>query len=144
MSKDQEDNRLEELLIDALIGEACGDTEILEEPMTLQDTFDRVQSLLSDKTQQYAPRTIFDLSLLKQYTAQMLKEGGYYMGPIEASQLVAKSNHIKNDGTTLARRIRALFRHFQRFGGLPAKTRGGKRKGGSYLDNKDVFQAYRA
>jgi hypothetical protein len=69
----------------------------------------------------------------------MLKKGEYYLGPIKASQLVAKSNYVKNDGITLARRIRALFRHFQRFGRLPAKTRGGKRKGGSYLDNKDVF-----
>jgi hypothetical protein len=69
----------------------------------------------------------------------MLKEGEYYIGPIKASQLVAKSNYVKNDGTTLARKIKALFRHFQRFGRLLAKTRGSKRKGGSYLDNEDVF-----
>ena len=69
----------------------------------------------------------------------MLKKGEYYLRQYAASKLVAKSNHVKNDRTTLARRIKALFRHFQRFGGLPAKTRGGKRKGGSYLDNKDVF-----
>lgn len=51
---------------------------------------------------------------------------------------------MENDGKTLARRIRALFRHYQTFGGLPAETRGGKRTGASYLDNEDVFQACRA
>ena len=57
---------------------------------------------------------------------------------------MAQSNHVENDGKTLARRIRALLHHFQTFGGLPAETRGGKRKGLSYLDNEDVFQGCRA
>jgi len=61
-----------------------------------------------------------------------------------ASRLVAQSNHLENDGKRLARRIRALFKHYQSFGGLPAETRGGKRNGHSYLDNEDVFQACRA
>jgi hypothetical protein len=52
---------------------------------------------------------------------------------------VAQSNYIKNDGATLARRIRALLRYFKTFKGLLAKTCGGKRKGSLYLDNKDVF-----
>jgi hypothetical protein len=90
------------------------------------------------------PRTFTDLSLLKQYSAQMLKKGQYYRNKFTASRLVAESNHPTNDGKTLAHRIRALFCHFQTFGGLPAETRGGKRKGTSYLNNEDVFQAYRA
>ena len=117
---------------------------MIEELMSIQEVFNTIQSLLSDKKGQYAPRTFFDLSLLKQYTAQMLKKGEYYLGQYAASRLVAKSNHVKNDGITLARRIRALFCHFQRFSGLLAKIKSGKRKGGSYLDNKDVFQACKA
>jgi hypothetical protein len=142
--KEKEDDGAEELLLDALIGEACGDDDILKEPMTIQEVFDRIQSLLSDKKLEYQPRTFFDLSVLKQYTAQMLKKGRYHLDRYAASRLVAQSNHLENDGTTLARRIRALFRHFQTFGGLPAETRGGKRKGASYLDNEDVFLACRA
>ena len=69
----------------------------------------------------------------------MLKKEPYYMDRFTASKLVVRSNHIKNDGNTLARRIRALFRHYTTFSGLPTKTRGGKRKGASYLNNKDVF-----
>ena len=137
---EEEDDGAEELLIDALIGEACGDDDILEEPMTIQAVFDSVQRLLSHQKQLYAPRTFSDLSLLKQYTAQILKKGPYHLNRWAASKLVAQSNHVENDGRTLARRIRALFRHYQTFGGLLAKTRKGKKKGSSYLDNKDVFQ----
>jgi len=84
------------------------------------------------------------LSLLRQYTAQLLKKGDYRLGRLAASKLVAQSNHIENDGIALARRIKALLRHFKTFRGLLAKTCGGKRKGSSYLDNKDVFQACKA
>ena len=112
--------------------------------MTIQEVFDCIQRLLSNKKQDYAPRTFFDLSLLKQYTTQILKKGVYYLDKYAAFKLVAQSNHIKNNGTTLARRIRALLCHFQTFGSLLAKTRGGKRRGTSYLDNKDVFQACKA
>jgi hypothetical protein len=57
---------------------------------------------------------------------------------------VAQSNYLENDGKILARRIRALFKYYQSFGGLPAETRRGKRKGSSYLDNEDIFLACRA
>jgi len=80
-----------------------------------------------------------DLSLLKQYIAQLLKKGDYRLRRLAAFKLVAQSNHIKNDGIALARRIKALLRYFKTFRGLPAKTREGKRKGSSYLDNEDVF-----
>jgi hypothetical protein len=103
-----------------------------------------VRSFISNKKQSYAPRTFTDMSLLKQYTTQMLKTGLYYRDKFVASRLMAESNHIQNDGKTLARRIRALCRHYQTFRGLPTETRGGKRKGSSYLNNKDVFQACRA
>jgi hypothetical protein len=141
--EEKADDGAEELLLDSLIGEACGDDDKLEELMTIREVFDSVQALLSYQKQPYAPRTFTDLSLLKQYTAQMLKTGPYHLDKFKASRLVAQSNHIENDGKTLARRIRALFRHYQTFGGLPAETRGGKRTGTSYLDNEDVFQGCR-
>jgi hypothetical protein len=130
--------------MDALIGETCGDDDALWERMTYQEVFDSVQGHLSNQKAPYAPRTFSDLQLLKQYTAQLLKEGEFHLGRVAASLLVAQSNHLSNNGKTLARRIRALFRHYQTFGGLPAETRGGKRNGRSYLDNEDVFQACRA
>ena len=74
----------------------------------------------------------------------MLKKGEHYLDKFAASKLVAQSNHLQNDRKTLARRIKALFKHYQTFGGLPAETCGGKRKGSSYLDNEDVFLACRA
>jgi len=64
-------------------------------------------------------------------------------GRIEASLLVAESNHPTGDGKTLARKIRALFFYYHTYGSLPIETRGGKQKNRSYLDNKDVFRAYR-
>ena len=67
--EEKEDDGAEELLMDSLIGESCGDGDILEGPMTVQEVFDSVQRLLSYQKQPYAPRTFFDLSLLKQYTA---------------------------------------------------------------------------
>jgi hypothetical protein len=69
----------------------------------------------------------------------MLKKGEYHLGQYTASRLVVQSNYIKNNRKTLAHRIQALFRHFKIFEGLPTETRGGKRKGSLYLDNKDVF-----
>jgi hypothetical protein len=84
-----EDNGAEELLMDSLIGEACRDEDILEELMTVQEVFNSVQTLLSYQKQSYAPRIFFDLSLLKQYTAQMLKKGEHYLDKFAASKLVA-------------------------------------------------------
>ena len=95
--------------------------------MTYQEVFDSVQGHLLNKKQLYLPRIISDLQLLRQYTAQLLKKAPFNEGRAKASELVAKSNHLENDGKTLARRIRALFRHSQTFGCLPAETRGGKR-----------------
>jgi hypothetical protein len=83
------DNRAKELLIDALIGEAYGDNNILEELMTIQEVFKSVQRLLLHLKQLYTPRTLSDLSLLKQYTTQMLKKGPYYLDKFAASRLVA-------------------------------------------------------
>jgi hypothetical protein len=71
-----------------------------------------VQGLLSNKKLKYAPRTFFDLSVLKQYTAQILKKGEYHINKYAASKLVAQSNHIKNNRKALARKIRALFYYF--------------------------------
>jgi hypothetical protein len=71
-----------------------------------------VQILLSYQKQLYAPRIFFDLSLFKQYTTQMLKKGEHYLDKFAASKLVAQSNHLQNDRKTLARKIRALFKHY--------------------------------
>ena len=127
-----------------MIGETYGDDDVLQERMTYQEVFDSVQGHLLNKKQLWLSRIISDLQLLRQYTAQLLKKPPFNEGRVKASEIVAKSNHVENDGKTLARRIRALFRHYRTFGGLPAETRGGKRNGSSYLDNEDVFQACRA
>ena len=65
-------------------------------------------------------------------------------GRIEASLLMAESNHPTSDGKTLARKIRALFLYYYTYRSLPIETRGGKRENRFYLDNKDIFRAYRA
>jgi len=54
--------------MDALISETCGDDDVLQERMTYKEVFESVQLHLAKKGQQYAPRTILDLVLLKQYT----------------------------------------------------------------------------
>ena len=69
LAKETVDNRAEELLIDALIGETCRDDDVLQELMTYKEVFESVQLHLAQKGQSYAPRTISDLQLLKQYTA---------------------------------------------------------------------------
>ena len=43
---EEEDDGAKELLIDALIGKACRDDDILEELITIQVVFDSVQRLL--------------------------------------------------------------------------------------------------
>ena len=65
-------------------------------------------------------------------------------GRIEASLLVAESNHPTGNGKTLARKIRALYLYYQTYGSLPLETRGGKQKNRSYLNNEDIFKACRA
>jgi hypothetical protein len=65
-------------------------------------------------------------------------------GWIKASLLVTESNHLTGDGKTLARKIKALFLYYKAYRSLPIKTKGGKRKNRSYLNNKNVFKAYRA
>ncbi|PVH69714.1 hypothetical protein DL98DRAFT_379349, partial [Cadophora sp. DSE1049] len=65
-------------------------------------------------------------------------------GRIEASLLVAESNHPTGNGKTLARKIRALYLYYRTYGFLPLETCGGKQKNRSYLDNEDVFKACRA
>jgi hypothetical protein len=97
VTKEREDNRAEELLLDSLIGEAYRDKDILEELMTVQEVLDSIQKLLAYQKQLYAPRSFSDLSLLKQYTAQMLKKGEYYLDKFTVSKLVAQSNYVENN-----------------------------------------------
>jgi hypothetical protein len=68
-AKDSRDNRAKELILDALIGEACGDNNALKQAMSIDAVFKDVYRLLANKKQAYAPRTFSDLLLLKQYTA---------------------------------------------------------------------------
>jgi hypothetical protein len=112
--------------------------------MTYQEVLDDVDKKLAYDKDVYIPRMVADLHLLRQYTQQLLKPGLYRLGKIEASLLVARSNHRLSNGKTLARRIRALFNYYRQWHGVPLETRGGKRNGTSYLDNKDVFLACRA
>jgi hypothetical protein len=69
LAKETVDNRAKELLINALINETCRDDNVLQELMTYKEVFKSVQLHLAQKGQLYAPWTILDLQLLKQYTA---------------------------------------------------------------------------
>ena len=54
MPKSSEDNSAKELVLDALIGKACKDDNILKEPMSIRQVFNSIQGLLSNKKQLYA------------------------------------------------------------------------------------------
>ena len=140
---EDKDDGTNELLLDALIGNACGDNEALDVRMTYQEVLDDVDIKLAQTKELYTPRVIANLYLLRQYTQQLLKLGQYRLGRVNASLLVASSNHRFNNGKTLARRIRGLFNYYRQWHGIPQETRGGKRDSASYLDNEDIFLACR-
>jgi len=140
---EDQDDGADELVMEALIGDAYGDNEALEVRMTYQEVLDDVDKKLAYDKDVYMPRIVADLHLLRQYTQQLLKLGPYRLGRVEASLLVARSNHRLNDGNTLARCIRGLFNHYRQWHSLPLETRGSKRNNSSYLDNEDVFLACR-
>jgi hypothetical protein len=54
--------------MDALMGDACGDTKALVIQMTYQEVLDDVDKKLAYNKDVYMPRTITDLHLLRQYT----------------------------------------------------------------------------
>jgi hypothetical protein len=110
---EDKDDGTNELLLDALIGTACGDDEALDVRMTYQEVLDDVDIKLAQTKELYTPRIIADLHLLRQYTQQLVKLGQYRLGRVDASLLVASSNHRFNDGKTLARRIRGLFNYYR-------------------------------
>jgi hypothetical protein len=72
-----EDNGTNELLLDALIGTACGDDKALDVQMTYQEVLDDVDIKLAQTKELYTLRVIADLYLLRQYTQQLLKLGQY-------------------------------------------------------------------
>jgi hypothetical protein len=109
--------------------------------MTYQEVLDNVDIKLAQTKELYTPRVIADLHLLRQYTQQLLKLGQYRLGRVNASLLVAFSNHRLNDRKTLARRIRGLFNYYRQWHSIPQETRGSKRDGASYLNNEDIFLA---
>ena len=76
---EDEDNRTNELLMDALIGDACGDDEALDVRMTYQEVLDDVDKKLAYDKDVYIPRIVTDLYLL-QYTQQLQKRGPYRLG----------------------------------------------------------------
>ena len=65
---EDKDDRTSELLLDALIGNACGDNEALDVRMTYQEVLDDVDIKLAQTKELYTPRIIADLHLLRQYT----------------------------------------------------------------------------
>ena len=131
--------------MDELVASASGVIDgALSIPLSTQQVWDEVTANIQGHFQRsFSLQTMRDLSLLQQYSQQLLKNGDYKMKKIEASKLVARSNHRETDGTYLARYIRSLFQHFQLHGSIPLEMRGGKREGASYLDNEDIFGACR-
>jgi len=110
---EDEDDGANELLLDALIRDAYGDNEALDVRMTYQEVLDDVDIKLARIDNPYTSRIVADLHLLRQYTQQLLKLGQYRLRRIDASLLVASSNHRFNDRKTLARRIRGLFNYYR-------------------------------
>ena len=132
-----------ELLLDSLIGDAINTSlEASLTPRTYREVLDSIKQQINNKNLIILPRLRFEYSLIQQYVQNLLKKTPR-RGRIEASLLVAESNHPTGDGKTLARKIRALFLYYRAFGSLTLETRGGKRSNRSYLDNEDVFRACR-
>ena len=65
---EDKDNRTNELLLDALIRNACGDDEALDVRMTYQEVLDDVDIKLAQIKDLYTPYIVADLYLLRQYT----------------------------------------------------------------------------
>ncbi|CZT10464.1 uncharacterized protein RCO7_10502 [Rhynchosporium graminicola] len=98
------DNRRSELLLDSLIG----DLVTLEQNTTLRtyrEVLTTVKEELSNKQVNLLPRIRFEYSLIQQYVQNLLKKSPR-RGRIEASLLVAESNHPTGDSKTLTRKIR--------------------------------------
>jgi hypothetical protein len=137
------DSGRSELLLDSLIGDAINiSSEVSFTPRTYREVLDSIKKQVNNKHILLLPRLRFEYSLIQQYVQNLLKKSPR-RGRIEASLLVAESNHPTGDGKTLARKIRALFLYYRAYGSLPLETRGGKQKNRSYLDNEDVFRACR-
>ena len=137
------DSGRSELLLDLLIGETVNVTSELPFKLpTYREVLELIKKQLLNKNLNLLPRVRFEYSLIQQYLQNLLKKSPR-RGRIEASLLVAESNHPTGDGKTLARKIRALFLYYRTYKSLPIETRGGKRENRSYLNNEDVFRAYR-
>jgi hypothetical protein len=62
---EDEDDGTNELLMDALIGDACGDDEALDVRMTYQEVLDDVDIKLAQIKDLYTPCIVADLYLLR-------------------------------------------------------------------------------
>ncbi|CZT07044.1 uncharacterized protein RAG0_12650 [Rhynchosporium agropyri] len=131
-----------ELLLDSLIGDSVTLEQNTSTLKTYREVLITIKEELGNKRLTLLPQIRFEYSLIQQYVQNILKKSPR-RGRIEASLLVAESNHPTGDGKTLARKIRALNLYYRTFGYLPIETRGGKQKNRSYLDNQDVFRACR-
>jgi hypothetical protein len=65
---EDEDNGTNELLMDALIRNACGDDEALDIRITYQEVLDDMDIKLAQIKDLYTPCIVADLHLLRQYT----------------------------------------------------------------------------
>ena len=125
------------------MGEAINLTsELPSELPTYRNVLESIKKQLLSKQLNLLPRLRFEYSLIQQYVQNLLKKSPRRIR-IEASLLIAKSNHPTSKGITLARKIRALFLYYRTHRSLPLETRGGKQQNRSYLDNEDVFKACR-
>jgi hypothetical protein len=133
-----------ELLLNSLIDDVINLTsESLITPRTYKKVLDSLKKQINNKHLLLLPRVRFKYSLIQQYVQNLLKKSPC-QGRIKASLLVAKSNHLTGNGKTLACKIKALYLYYRTYGLLPLKTHSSKQKSRSYLDNKDVYKAYKA
>jgi hypothetical protein len=65
---EDEDDGTNELLMDALIGNAYGDNEALDVRITYQEVLNDVDIKLAETKDLYTPYIVADLHLLQQYT----------------------------------------------------------------------------
>ena len=65
---EDQDDGANELLLDALIGDACGYDEALDVRMTYQEVLDDVDIKLARTDNHYTSYIVADLHLLRQYT----------------------------------------------------------------------------
>jgi hypothetical protein len=137
-------NRQKELLLNSLISDVINLTsKSLITSRTYKEVLNSLKKQINNKHLLLLSRVQFEYLLIQQYVQNLLKKSPR-QDRIKASLLVAKSNHPTRNRKTLACKIKALYLYYRTYGLLSLKTRGGKQKSRSYLNNKDVYKAYKA